>query len=349
MKYIVLTIWLFSSLAWAAPLSPAARAVIPADSRQVISIDYHMLRNFASAMALKAQVLPDNLKQFESALKNVGVNLDSDLETLTFASFDDHDQKHLPDMVAVASGNFSLMGIVTQLQLQKLSPSKYHGYDLYPVSKALAMTFLARDTILMGEVASIKSALDFREGHTPTIDTNKDLNGAMRPIEKATVWSVLDRVGTQRLLLSVLGDDAKLAKLASVQERIMSSYFRMNFRGGIRFEMNVLTSDGNTSSELASLLKMGILYKKVIGNPAQKVALDKVIVTSNPSAADSDRSDLTMLFKADDRELQGLLDSQCFAGMTTERKEFSGFTSAVVRDDPKGTDHNSDNPDSRKN
>lgn len=345
MKFIALTIGLLSSLAWAAPLSPAARAVIPVDARQIISIDYHMLRNFASAMALKTQVLPDNLKQFENALQKVGVNPDSDLETLTFASFDGHYDKHLPHLVAVASGNFSSIGIFTQLRLQKLSPSKYRSNNLYPVSKALAMTFLERDTMLLGDVAGIKTILDSRDGHNPTIDTNRDLNEAMRPIERATVWSVLDRVGTQRLLLSVLGNDPKLASLASVQERILGSYFRMNFRGGIRFDMDVLTSDNSTSTTLTSLLKMGILYKKVTGNPAQKIALDNVNVTSKRIAEDSDRSDLKMHFKADDREFQALLHSQCFAAMTSERKEFSGFTSAIVRDDPKGMDHDSENPE----
>jgi len=242
-KFVALTIGLLSSLAWAAPLSPVARGVIPVDVRQVISIDYNMLRNFTSAMALKTQVLPDNLKQFESALKKVGVNPGSDLDNLTFASFDDHSDKHLPHLVAVASGNFSSIGIVTHLPLQKLSPYKYHSYDLYSVSDALALTFLERDTMLLGDAAGIKTMLDFRDGHNPTIDTNRDFNEAMRPIEKATVWSVLDRIGTQRLLLSVLGDDPKLVSLPSIQERIFGSYFRMNFRGGIRFDMDVLTFD----------------------------------------------------------------------------------------------------------
>jgi len=90
---------------------------------------------------------------------------------------------------------------------------------------------------------------------------------------------------------------------------------------------------------------MGILYKKVTGNPAQKIALDNIYVTSKRNAEDSDGSHLKIQFKADDRGLQALLHSQCFAAMTTERKEFSGFTSAIVRDDPKGMEHNSKNPE----
>lgn len=340
MKLAPLVIALLSSLALAAPMSPEARAVIPFDAHQIITVDYHMLRNFPSAMALKTQVLPDNLKQLERTLRNVGVNPDSDLETVTFASFDDPYGRNLPSLVAVASGNFSLVGILTQLRLQQLSPSKYRSYDLYPLSKALAMTFLEHNAILLGDVAGIKAMLDLRDGHKPTIDTNSDLGDAMRPIEKATVWSVLDRIGTQRLLLSVLGNDPKLADLERVQEKILGSSFRMNFKGGIRFNMDVSTSDNITSTALTSLLKLGILYKKITGNPVQKVALDNVYVISKRDAEDPNRSDLEMQFKADDRGLQTLLHSQCFAAMTTEQKEFSGFTSAIIRDDSKQMDHN---------
>ena len=38
-------------------------------------------------MQLKQQVLPDNLKQFEAALKGIGIDPDKDVDTLAFASF----------------------------------------------------------------------------------------------------------------------------------------------------------------------------------------------------------------------------------------------------------------------
>jgi len=342
LKFVALIIGLLSSLAWAAPLSPAARAVIPVDTRQVISVDYHMLRNFPSAMTLKAQVLPDNLKQFESALEKVGVNSDSDLDSLTFAFFDD--DKQAPHMVAIASGHFSSIGMSTQLRVRKLLPVKYGRYDLYPVSETLVMTSLDSGELLLGDTNGMKSVLDLRESHSPSIDSNKDLAEVMKPIEGATVWSVLNHEGTERMLLSALGDNPKLANLAKVKEKLLGAYFRMNFRGGIRFDMDVVTSDTASSAALTSLLKMGILYKKIAANPAQKVALDNVSVASKRIAEDSDRSDLKMQFKADDRVFEALLQSQCFAAMSTERKEFSGFTSAIVRDDPKEMDHNSENP-----
>lgn len=343
MRSVALFIGLLSSLAWAAPLTPEAKAVIPAGSGQIISIDYQMLRRFGAAMTLKEQVLPENLKQFEVALKNIGVYPDSDLATLTFGSF--YDGKRAPHMVAVASGSLSAISVLTQLRLHRLSPVKYRDYDLYPVSKNLVLAVLGEGSLLMGDPAGMRTVLVFRDNHAPTIDTNKDLSQIIKPIEKATVWSVLDQTSTQRLLISALGDDPKLADVTRIKEKVFGSYFRMNFRGGIRFDMDVLTGDPVTSAALTSLLKMGILYKKIMANPAQKLALDNVNVTSKRISQDSVRSDLQMQFKANDQQLQILLRSQCFRAISNERKEFSGFTSAVVSNDPEDVEVMSERPE----
>ena len=60
--------------AWAMPMGTQARGVIPADIQQIISVDYRALKNSDTAMALKQQIEPDNLKQFEEALKGAGLD-----------------------------------------------------------------------------------------------------------------------------------------------------------------------------------------------------------------------------------------------------------------------------------
>jgi hypothetical protein len=342
-KFVALCVGLLNSLAWAAPLSREAKAVIPAGAGQIISLDYQMLRRFGAAIDLKRQVLPDNLRQFEVGLQSISVYPDSDLDMLSFGSFDD--EKHTPHMIAVASGSFSAMSVVTQLRLHKLSPMKYRDYDLYPVGKKLVLTVLAEGSLLMGDAAGVKTVLIFRDNHAPTIDTNKVLSEIIKPIEKATVWSVLDQTSTQRLLISALGDDPKPADVARIKQKVLGSYFRMNFKGGIRFDMDVLTADPVTSAALTSLLKIGILYKKVMANPAQKLALDDVTVASKRISQDSEQSVLEMQFKANDQELQTLLRSQCFRAIANERREFSGFTSAIVSSDAKEPEGMSARPD----
>src|ERR1700720_3648307 len=86
-KGIVCVLLVLSATAWSMPLGSSARTVIPSDIQQIISVDYRALKNSDTAMALKDQVLPPSLKEFEVALKGVGIDPDKDVEQLSFASY----------------------------------------------------------------------------------------------------------------------------------------------------------------------------------------------------------------------------------------------------------------------
>ena len=83
---------LMGQIAAAAALGTSARTVIPADVQQIISVDYRQLSNSSVAGELHDRALPDNMKQFESALKGVGISPARDIDHLTFASFRDAGQ-----------------------------------------------------------------------------------------------------------------------------------------------------------------------------------------------------------------------------------------------------------------
>src|SRR2546422_6994056 len=95
--------WL-SAAAWAMPLGSSARTVIPSDIQQIISVDYRALKNSQAAQALKEQVLPPTLKEFEGALKGVGIDPEKDVEQLTFASY--RAGKQGVKVVGIAQGQF---------------------------------------------------------------------------------------------------------------------------------------------------------------------------------------------------------------------------------------------------
>ena len=84
---VVLSLLLLAGSSLAASLGTAARAIIPSDVQQIISVDYRTLKSSQTAMALKDRVLPDNLKQFESALRGFGLDTDKDIDQLAFVSF----------------------------------------------------------------------------------------------------------------------------------------------------------------------------------------------------------------------------------------------------------------------
>jgi len=325
MKIATAMLVLLSTPAWASPLSATARTVIPFDVHQVISVDYGTVKKSDAAMTLKTQVLPDNLKEFESALKSVGVNPDGDLESLTFASFD-KDKKEL-DMLGVASGSFSSKVVLEKMRLQQAKPVKFHDSDLYPIYKTITITFLDDNTLLLGSDSALRVALNVRHGDASNVGSNRKMMGMIKTVQKAPVWSVLDQQGSQNMLLSALGDPRKLPDFENIRQGVLGSRYMMNFDRGCSFYMDVLTSDIDTSALLSSVLKAGLLYKKISANAAQKIALENLKVTSEHVTPPSNRSHLKMHFKVDQEQFQKLLRSECFVAIASERKELSGVTS----------------------
>src|SRR5262249_35993901 len=140
MKGCVYVLLLCSAAALAAPLGSSARGVIPSDVQQIISVDYRALKNSDTAMALKQQVLPPSLKEFEVALKGAGIDPAKDIEQLTFASY--RSGKQGVKIVGVAQGSFSARTVLKKMRLKGMKPAKYRSADTYPMHGGMQMSFL---------------------------------------------------------------------------------------------------------------------------------------------------------------------------------------------------------------
>jgi hypothetical protein len=307
LKFVACFLLLVSAPVWAMPLGSSARAVIPSDIQQIISVDYRAMKNSDTAMALKQQVLPQSLKEFESALRGVGIDPDKDVEQLTFASY--RSGKQGVRVVGVAQGQFAMATVLKKMRLQKVKPVKLRNSDIYPMPAGMQMTFLDDNTLLFGDSGALRGALDARDGYSYTLDSNTAIADMIGSVDSGTVWSVLDQQGTQNMLHSALGDAAGLADYDTIKKRIQGSRYTMNFQSGVNFDLDVVTSDSMTATTLSSLLKAGMLYKKMSATPVEKVALDGVTVNS-------DSSNLQMHFKADDKQFQGLMHSPLFAAVS---------------------------------
>src|SRR6476646_8241684 len=305
-KGSICVLLLVSATAWSMPLGSSARTVIPSDIQQIISVDYRALKNSDTAMALKQQVLPPSLKEFEGALRGVGIDPDKDVEQLTFASYRSGKQGV---KVVVAQGQFAMAAVLKKMRLRKVKPIKLRNADIYPMPAGMQMTFLDESTLLFGDSAALRGALDARDGYTYTLDSNTQIADMMGSVDSGTVWSVLDQQGTQNMLHSALGDAAGLADYETVKKRILGSRYAMNFQSGVNFDLDVVTSDSMTATTLSSLLKAGMLYKKMSATPVEKLALDNVTVNS-------DSSNLQMHFKSYDKQFQGVLHSPLFAAVS---------------------------------
>ncbi len=295
-----------AGIANAMPLNSSARAVVPAEVQQLISVDYRSLKDSPTAMQLKQQVLPDNLKQFEEALKGVGIDPYKDVDSLAFAAF--RTEKSGTKTIGVAAGPFAMKTVIKKLTVQKIKPTKYHLASIYPMDGGMVMTFLDDSTLLFGEMSAVKLALDTRDGQILNIDSNSTMSDMMSDVDSGPVWSILDQQGTQNVMRSALGDAAKVADYDTIKKRLLGSRYTLSFASGVNFDLTVVTSDSISAATLSSLVKAGLLYKKMSASASEKIALDN-------SSVESDGSNVQYHFKASDQQFQSLMHSELFAAV----------------------------------
>jgi hypothetical protein len=307
-KLALAAIILLSGLpALAAPLGTAARTVIPVEVQQIINVDYRRMKNSDTAMAMKAKLLPPNMKQFEDALKGIGIVPERDLETITLASFRAKD--HSLQIVGVAQGEFPRKKLATRLAKQKITAKKINDTPVYPMSGGMQMVFLDDYTMVFGDQSAVQAALDARDDSSQSLNANREVTDMIASVDTGTVWSVLDAAGTQAMLKSALGTASNLAEYDTVKKRVLGSRYSVDFDRGVDFKLNVVTSDNVTAATLSSVLKAGMLFKKMSASDIEKVAIEDTSV-------DSDASRLVVHFKADDKSFQTLLDAPMFAAVT---------------------------------
>jgi len=94
-----------------------------------------------------------------------------------------------------------------------------------------------------------------------------------------------------------------------VKKRLLASDYTMNFTNGVTFDLNVKTSDTMSAATMATMLKAGVLYRKMSATPTEKMALENTTV-------DNSHDMLQMHFKSDDQRFQSLLKSDLFAAVS---------------------------------
>src|SRR5215472_12722555 len=182
------TILLLSGLpGLAAPLGTAARTVIPVEVQQIINVDYRRMKNSDTAMAMKAKLLPPNMKQFEDALKGIGIVPERDLETITLASFRAKD--HSLQIVGVAQGEFPRKKLATRLAKQKITAKKINDTPVYPMSGGMQMVFLDDYTMVFGDQSAVQAALDARDDSSQSLNANREVTDMIASVDSGTVWS----------------------------------------------------------------------------------------------------------------------------------------------------------------
>jgi len=312
----------------AAQLSTDARTAIPHDLQQLVVIDYRVMQNSTAAMDLRARVMPPELKQFDQALSRFtvsdtaqskaaggeGANIDEYVDQLAFALFRPYGagkDAGTPEVevLGIAQGQFPTQDILANFRKKGVKPTLVRTNKLYPMGRTgMVACFVDASTMIFGGKDAVKAALDARDGNSPSMLTNGTMMDAMRSVDSAPLWSILDQKGTQTMMRQVLGEAGQLTDFSTVEKRLNSSWYSMDFQHGVKFDLTISTGDSFSAATISSLLNAGLVIRKMSGSDAEKQALSATNITSEAGR-------LTIHFATSDTEFASLLQSPLFQSM----------------------------------
>ncbi len=291
---------------YAAQLGSDAKSSIPRDVQQIIVVDYRAMQNSPAALSLKDRVLPPELKRLETALKQSGLKVDRDADTLAFAAFRINGNAEQTRTLGIAQGQFQTAAIMANWVKTKTKPTMVRNNQVYPMGAAgLSVVFLNQTTMLFGDQGALKAGLDARDGLQPNFLQNGEMINEMATVDTRNMWSLLDQKGTQTMMRGVLGEAAALTDYDSVKNRMKSSRYTMDFQNGVKFDMAVVMSDTVTAATAATLMKGMALVKKTGGTSTEKTTLDETNIESNSGT-------LQVSYAASDGQFSNLLSSPLF-------------------------------------
>ncbi len=293
-------------VAQASQLSGDAKASIPKDVQQIVVVDYRAMQSSTAAMNLKARVMPPELARLETALKSSGLKVDRDADTLAFAAFRTGAATTDYHTIGIAQGQFNTSSIMATFTKNKTKITTVRNYSVYPMgASGMSVVFLNQTTMVFGDAAAVKAALDSRDGLIPNMLTNSDMMSEMNTVDTRAVWSLLDQKGTQTMMRSVLGEAASLTDYDTVKNRMKSSRYTLDFANGIHFDMAVVMSDTMTAATAATLMKGMVLLKQSQGSSMEKTAMNETHVDSNSGI-------LEVSYASSDSQFSDLLNSPLF-------------------------------------
>ena len=293
----------------AAQLSTDARTAIPHDVQQLVVVDYRAMQNSQAAMDLKDRVMPPELKQFDEALNKSGFNDNHDVDQLAFVLFRPKPSGDDLVTVGIAQGQFPTDDILADFRKRKIKPTVIRTNKVYPLLKTgMVLCFVDPSTMVFGSTEAVKKALDARDGVAPSMLTNSPIMDAMRSVDSATLWSILDQKGTQTMMKQLLGEAGSVTDFETVKKRLVGSWYSMDFQHGVKFDLTISTGDAFAAATISSLLNAALIYRKMSGSDSEKQALAATDIAS-------DSGKLAVHFSTTDAQFSSLLQSPLFKSM----------------------------------
>jgi hypothetical protein len=267
----------------AGSLSTAIIGMFPRDSGEFAYADLKTARKYPWFSQLNDQLLPPRFHQFEQFLSSSGVDPNSQVEELAWAS---EANGKGDNVVGIALGNFDPSASEAKLKAQKVPSFESQGYRMYAYGSGIAagdilFLFLDSNTAAFGNRASLEKMIDVRMGGTPSLLTNDSLFPMITEANgSGIVWAVLDKEHTSLALQQLVPQAGQFPQAAAIIARIKAMIINIGADDkSIDAHLQAVCASVDDANLLSAAFQAGLMYRRyqeASTNPALAKALDGV-------------------------------------------------------------------------
>jgi len=267
----------------AGSLSTAIIGMFPKDAGEFAYADLKTARKYPWFAQLNDQLLPPRFHQFEQFLASSGVDPNSQVEELAWAS---ESNGKGDNVVGIALGNFDPSASEAKLKTQKVPSFESQGYRMYAFGSGIAagdilFLFFDSNTAAFGNRASLEKLIDVRMGGTPSLLTNESLFPMISEANgNGIVWGVLDKEHTAIALQQLVPQAGQFPQAAAIIARIKAMIINISADDkSIDAHLQAVCASVDDANLLSAAFQAGLMYRRyqeASSNPALAKALDGV-------------------------------------------------------------------------
>ncbi len=251
--------------AHAGTVSTAVIGMFPKDVGEFAYADLKSARKYPWFSQLREQLLPKRFRDFEKFLSSAGVDPNTQVEELTWASIQTSAGE---DVVGVAQGEFDPSSAEARLKGQKITPVDVKGYHLFPFAGGkdaadILFTFIDSNTAAFGTRPGLEKLIDVRTGTTQGLLTDDKIFPLITETNgHGLVWAVLDKNYTHVAMQELVPQASQFPQAATIIERLQAMTIIIDADSGVDAKFQAVCNSPDDANLLAAALQAGLMYRR---------------------------------------------------------------------------------------
>jgi hypothetical protein len=302
---IVFLVSVCNPVARAGSLTTEAVSIFPANTTEFGFTDLQQARALSWFPALRSQVLPAQLWQFEQLLASPGMDPDSHVEGVAWGVVSSAAQQAPPsqgasaggEMFVVALGQFSPESTDAYFRSKKLTVVKVRDYPLYPVSGSgsgdLFFSFMNSTVAVLGGRKELERVIGIRYGEEQSLLSNAELAPLIAEANgRSIVWGILNASSAQAEMEKIAPVVNAFPQSQALLSELRAFTLEIDADAAIRSRFEAVCASSGDADTFATLLRADQHYQRsAAGNANQDMSglLEQATVASS-----GDRLDVTL-------------------------------------------------------